>query len=77
MIQIKKLDNSLIIENYNINCNLSFLDVADNLEIKGVFIRIDNSLNIPIATYNGNKYLVKDEHIDQLENQNQVVFQKI
>ena len=77
MIQIKKIDNRLIIENYNTNCNLNYLDVADNLEVKGVFIRIDNNMNIPVLIYKQNKYLVKDEHIKELENQNRVVFKKL
>lgn len=77
MVKIEVNDNSLLVENYqNILNNLSWLDVADKLEDHGVFIRIDNSINVPIATYKQHKYIVKDSHINQLENENQVVFQK-
>ena len=77
MIQIQVKENSLLIENYNDNCNLNFLDIADNLEDHDVCIRIDNSLNIPVLSYKGRKYLVNDCHIEQLETKNKVVFQKI
>ena len=78
MVKITENENNLLIENYqNKLNNLSFLDVADNLELQGIFIRIDNSLNIPILHYKKQKYLVNDCHIEQLENENKVVFKKI
>ena len=77
MVKIQVKENSLVIENYNINCNLSWLDVADALELQGIYIRIDNSLNVPILIYKKQKYLVTDSHIEQLETANRVVFQKL
>ena len=78
MIKIQVNENSLLIENYqNKDNNLSFIDIADNLELKGVFIRIDNLRNIPILTYKCKKYLVTDAHIEQLETKNKVVFKKL
>ena len=77
-MKIKENDNNLIVENYNDNnVLLNFLDIADNLEDHGVFIRIDNSLNVPILLYKKTKYLVNDCHIAQLETQNRIVFQKL
>ena len=74
---IKENDNNLLIENYQNKDNLSFLDIADNLEDHDVFIRIDNNLNIPILHYKNHKYIIEDCHIEQLESENRVIFKKI
>ena len=77
MVKITENENNLLIENYQNKDNLNFLDVADNLEDHDVFIRIDNNINIPILTYKNHKYIIEDCHIEQLETQNKVVFQKL
>jgi hypothetical protein len=73
MIKIIEESDKLIIENYqNRLINLTWLDVVDALEIKGLFIRIDNALNIPVASYHGKKYIVEDCYIELMENANRM-----
>jgi len=72
MVEIIQKENKLIVENYqNKISNLTWLDVVDNLELYGLFIRakIDGTVK---ASYKGKKYIVDDSHIERMEQANRL-----